>query len=165
MHAYSDYGWFPCSEDPMTFEIIFYIDSLSRPGRQVASRTVILDAVATGVYYYDNTFELMEYTASFPTVSLTEGWLSIQGKGNPSCWFMWLSSRTSLDSISIQYGGGTNYMPWDFAFCLTGTTSCCSGFTGNVDCSTEEAPDISDITRLIDYLYLSHNALPVCPEK
>jgi len=37
---------------------------------------------------------------------------------------------------------------------------CCEGLTGNVDCSESEDPDISDITRLIDYLYLSH--LPLC---
>jgi|GEM_PF-3594447 len=41
---------------------------------------------------------------------------------------------------------------------------CCEGRTGNVDCSEVEEPDISDITRLIDYLYLSH--LPLCcPEE
>ncbi|MBN1211023.1 MAG: hypothetical protein JXA92_00455 [candidate division Zixibacteria bacterium] len=37
---------------------------------------------------------------------------------------------------------------------------CCIGYTGNVDCSESESPDISDITRLIDYLYLSHS--PLC---
>lgn len=37
--------------------------------------------------------------------------------------------------------------------------SCCVGSTGNADCSEIEEPDISDITRLIDYLYLSHTAL------
>jgi len=37
--------------------------------------------------------------------------------------------------------------------------SCCVGYTGNVDCSVDEQPDISDITRLIDFLYLSHSAL------
>ncbi|MDD3731482.1 MAG: hypothetical protein PHU88_03805 [candidate division Zixibacteria bacterium] len=37
---------------------------------------------------------------------------------------------------------------------------CCIGFTGNVDCSPNEAPDISDITTLIDHLYLSHK--PLC---
>ena len=39
---------------------------------------------------------------------------------------------------------------------------CCVGVTGNVDCSEEETPDISDIVRLIDYLYLSHAEL-CCP--
>ncbi|MBN1212410.1 MAG: thrombospondin type 3 repeat-containing protein, partial [candidate division Zixibacteria bacterium] len=37
---------------------------------------------------------------------------------------------------------------------------CCTGKTGNADCSAEDQPDISDITRLIDYLYISHN--PLC---
>ena len=36
---------------------------------------------------------------------------------------------------------------------------CCLGQRGNVDCSEIEDPDISDITRLIDHLYLSHDEL------
>ena len=39
---------------------------------------------------------------------------------------------------------------------------CCIGFTGNTNCSEEEEPDVSDIVRLIDYLYLSHEPL-CCP--
>ncbi|MBN1213533.1 MAG: SBBP repeat-containing protein [candidate division Zixibacteria bacterium] len=42
--------------------------------------------------------------------------------------------------------------------------SCCVGTTGNTNCSALEEPDISDITRLIDYLYLSHVPL-CCPEE
>ena len=38
--------------------------------------------------------------------------------------------------------------------------SCCVGFVGNADCSEIDDPDISDITRLIDFLYLSHD--PLC---
>ncbi|MDD3731704.1 MAG: fibrobacter succinogenes major paralogous domain-containing protein, partial [candidate division Zixibacteria bacterium] len=34
---------------------------------------------------------------------------------------------------------------------------------GNVDCSENEEPDISDITRLIDFLYLTHE--PLCHPK
>ena len=41
---------------------------------------------------------------------------------------------------------------------------CCQGTTGNVDCSENEAPDISDITGLIDNLYLSHKPL-CCPDE
>ena len=42
-------------------------------------------------------------------------------------------------------------------------TFCCFGeSTGNVNCSDDENPDIADITRLIDFLYLSHEAL-CCP--
>lgn len=47
--------------------------------------------------------------------------------------------------------------------------NCCDaepsfGLTGNVNCSECEGPDISDITRLIDYLYLSHEPL-CCPKE
>ncbi|MFZ5980146.1 MAG: hypothetical protein ACOYVF_05890 [Candidatus Zixiibacteriota bacterium] len=41
---------------------------------------------------------------------------------------------------------------------------CCTGKAGNIDCSASEDPDISDITRLIDYLYLSQKPL-CCPEE
>ncbi|MFZ5979280.1 MAG: S8 family serine peptidase [Candidatus Zixiibacteriota bacterium] len=37
---------------------------------------------------------------------------------------------------------------------------CCDGLTGNIDCSAEDTPDLDDILRLIDYLYLS--AEPLC---
>ncbi len=42
--------------------------------------------------------------------------------------------------------------------------TCCVGITGNADCSMIDDPDISDITRLIDYLYISHTPL-CCPEE
>ncbi|MDD5427306.1 MAG: SBBP repeat-containing protein, partial [candidate division Zixibacteria bacterium] len=42
--------------------------------------------------------------------------------------------------------------------------TCCVGTTGNADCSMIDEPDISDITRLIDYLYISHTPL-CCPEE
>ena len=37
---------------------------------------------------------------------------------------------------------------------------CCEGSTGDIDCSGEEIPSMTDITRLVDYLYISH--LPLC---
>jgi len=47
---------------------------------------------------------------------------------------------------------------------IMGTPGCCIGFTGNVDCNMEEDPDISDITRLIDFIYLSQTSL-CCPDE
>ena len=43
-------------------------------------------------------------------------------------------------------------------------SGCCVGTAGNINCSESEDPDISDITRLIDFLYLSHAEL-CCPEE
>lgn len=43
-------------------------------------------------------------------------------------------------------------------------SSCCQGLTGNTDCSESENPDITDICRIIDFLYLSHAPL-CCPDE
>ncbi|MBN1212674.1 MAG: thrombospondin type 3 repeat-containing protein, partial [candidate division Zixibacteria bacterium] len=45
-----------------------------------------------------------------------------------------------------------------------GDACCCTGMRGNADCSESDEPDISDITRLIDYLYLNHAVL-CCPNE
>lgn len=41
-----------------------------------------------------------------------------------------------------------------------GCTSCCSGMRGNVDCDAGDNTDISDLSRLIDYLFISFS--PLC---
>ncbi|MDD3733009.1 MAG: N-acetylmuramoyl-L-alanine amidase [candidate division Zixibacteria bacterium] len=38
--------------------------------------------------------------------------------------------------------------------------NCCIGLRGNADCSDDEEPDISDVNRITDFLYLSHD--PLC---
>jgi hypothetical protein len=61
-------------------------------------------------------------------------------------------------------GGNTNddscVVSWSFTY----LPPCCTEYRGNVDCSEFEQPDISDITRLIDFLYLSHGPLCCLPE-
>ncbi|MBN1211207.1 MAG: SBBP repeat-containing protein [candidate division Zixibacteria bacterium] len=42
--------------------------------------------------------------------------------------------------------------------------TCCIGQTGNINCSNDEEPDISDITAYITFLYLTH-AIPCCPDE
>jgi hypothetical protein len=60
---------------------------------------------------------------------------------------------------NIICGRTTSLSPFVVVFGI-----CCVDYTGNVDCSEVEEPDISDITRLIDYLYISHEVL-CCPEE
>jgi len=43
-----------------------------------------------------------------------------------------------------------------------GNACCCIEITGNVNCSEQEIPDVADIARLIDFLYLSKTPL-CCP--
>ena len=68
--------------------------------------------------------------------------------------FIWVGTenctyRLNIDNFSEQT-----------VFC----GSCCEGHTGNTDCSPDENPDISDITVVIDYLYINHRPL-CCPEE
>lgn len=70
---------------------------------------------------------------------------------NDTCWV--LSPENAAATGGYYMGNGSTCIPDP---CFT----CCIGYTGNVDCSEVEEPDISDITRLIDYLYISNE--PLC---
>ncbi|MDD3731774.1 MAG: PKD domain-containing protein [candidate division Zixibacteria bacterium] len=69
-------------------------------------------------------------------------------------------TMTGYDSYNpVFHGALTDYVPG----LKTGTvtyikTGCCEGVTGDADCSDNE-PDISDITRLISFLYLQGSEL------
>ena len=70
-----------------------------------------------------------------------------------------------LPAFYGYYYGDYNYEPAINSGSVTYVkTGCCEGVTGDADCSGADEPDISDITRLIDYLYLSHASL-CCPEE
>jgi CubicO group peptidase (beta-lactamase class C family) len=43
-----------------------------------------------------------------------------------------------------------------------GDACCCEGLTGNIDCDPDDITDISDLTVLIDYMYLTNRPL-CCP--
>jgi|GEM_PF-2509542 len=157
-------GWSPCAENPTTFYIKFYYDNSGTPGPLAASMTKTLTGSPTGLDYIGGDYEMYEYVAYFPPISITNGWVSIQGTGGDvDCWFLWATSRDVTDNHCYQWDGGAlSDQAFDMALCLFEDTVCCAGTTGNVDCSLEEVPDISDIVRLIDYLYLSHDPL-CCP--
>jgi len=84
------------------------------------------------------------------------------------------SVASGQDTTSLKFDGYSSYQPWFYSYLLDYQpvlvpgvityTGCCLGSTGNVDCSESDVPDISDITRLIDFLYGTHSAL-CCPEE
>lgn len=49
---------------------------------------------------------------------------------------------------------------WSHHYALFISSGCCAGVTGNVDCDAQNVVDISDLTRMIDYLYVSF--APLC---
>ena len=78
----------------------------------------------------------------------------------------WVELIPEGTHVAILVGGKTALVARStklYAFDPESERVCCSGMTGNVNCSESDDPDISDITRLIDYLYLSRE--PLCCEQ
>ena len=70
---------------------------------------------------------LFEYEAQLPEpCAMTEGWLSIAGKGDPDCRFFWVSSHDG-DDWSYCVGCDGPWLPVDLNFCLLGVAGDVSG--------------------------------------
>jgi len=78
----------------------------------------------------------------------------------------WLSI-TSLDHGSKIIGASGSESPI-LGNAKTGTPlselACCVGFTGNIDCDSNNKIDIADLTALIDHLFIDRNPL-CCPRE
>jgi hypothetical protein len=61
---------------------------------------------------------------------------------------------------------GTEYFPaWDGPHCYPITvTECCAGLTGNINGDAGDNVDISDLTTLVNYLFVTYQPLP-CPSE
>jgi hypothetical protein len=110
-------GWSTCSEDPMTFNVIFYEDGAT-PGAEVCSYVLEASPVATGDSYagypaYEMTFELPG------ACDLTSGWVATQTVGE--CWFLWMSTGSGADGTSMvntSQAGWESY-EYDMTWCLS----------------------------------------------
>jgi subtilisin family serine protease len=121
LNAFNDgYEWSPCEKTVDTFEIKFYEDAAGSPGAEVCTYTVTPSKADTGLYYLD-VFPLYEYHIDLEECCyLPSGWVSIQGTGDPNCWFMWMSSGTG-DSFCYQWDGDELIAKEnDLSLCLTG---------------------------------------------
>ncbi|UCC43378.1 MAG: CRTAC1 family protein [Candidatus Zixiibacteriota bacterium] len=74
-----------------------------------------------------------------------------------------LGDATIVDSMIVQWPSGIEQILTDVEInqFLTIEELCCQGVTGNVDYDPDNLVDIGDLTRLIDYLFISYNE-PVC---
>ncbi|MFZ5981895.1 MAG: C10 family peptidase [Candidatus Zixiibacteriota bacterium] len=72
-----------------------------------------------------------------------------------------LSAYSGVVQLMFRFGtdGYVTSEGWYIDNITVTSGGCCIGYTGDVNCTGGEVPDISDITRLIDYLYISHSAL------
>lgn len=76
--------------------------------------------------------------------------------------FIALGQTIPIQQIkTVQVAGKSTRLVIAKFFARTG--GCCRGFTGNVDCDVSDNIDIADVTRIIDYLYISFS--PLCCQK
>jgi C1A family cysteine protease len=66
------------------------------------------------------------------------------------------------DPLFATYAG--DYIPDIMVDTLTSGEPCCVGTRGNVDGDPEEIVDLGDLTKLVDYLYISKVPPPCLPE-
>ena len=123
-------------------------------------------------------YPALTITLGSPPVNLTGIFLTptsfhVQGSVSSDCVVTYMLDGQFTDSVTFtayldkSVSGGPSCV---FTLCypdqganITGTrASCCSGFTGNVDCDPANGTDISDLSTLIDNLYISFS--PLCCE-
>lgn len=114
-------SWTPCGEDPMPYTFTFY-DLAMAP---VASYNASLSGVASVSYAGYPSFD---YHFDLPApLTLSDGYLSIQGGGDNQCWFLWMSSATGTDGASLLSTDGAAWAvdAFDLNYCFTlGAATC-----------------------------------------
>jgi hypothetical protein len=145
INAYLSGSWQACTDSDPTYQIKFYADSAGVPGAEVASYTVTPTITPTGIIYA-GLFNMAYFSVPSLSPCVTEfnGWVSIQGLGDNTCWFLWASSHDGDLSSCIMTNGVqdcTTYL-YDLAVCLTGVYvpqfgACCDDSTGICDDNIE----------------------------
>lgn len=70
--------------------------------------------------------------------------------------------NVKVDGVSVGAPMSHTINPVTKDYTIDVSFSCCGGLTGNVDCDPANGRDISDLSALIDYLYISFTPL-CCP--
>jgi hypothetical protein len=120
-----------CDEADPTFNIAFHENAGGVPGAPVCSYTVTATRTPTGIFYLGA--ELNEYSTGLPVPCvLVNGWISIEGLGDPECWFLWMSAGVGTSHCQ---GCQDENQSFDLSLCLVGTEggvfgACCDDSTG-----------------------------------
>jgi hypothetical protein len=149
------------------------------PGALLYSENFTLDQ-ATYALPYIGTIKLSQAVCVNGPFFVSLQYVGDSGTVFPSVMF---DSRMPGDScLNWGYGPTTDWDRWNHYWSGTlpgnlilwveGETNsatcnnplCCVGLTGNVDCDADDLCDISDLTRMIDYLYISFSPL-CCPKE
>jgi hypothetical protein len=145
-------GWYDCEETDNTFVIGFYEDAGGVPGDVVCSYELTAERKPTGISYLGS--ELNEYTVDLPEPCvLVNGWISIMGKGEPGCWFLWLSAGYGY---SYCEGCQPPEQDWDLSICMIGEEggvfgACCNDLTAECAEDVEIIDCLGEDMRFLPY--------------
>lgn len=122
---WSGSAWSACDENPMPLRVKFYEDEAGLPGAVVSSTLAHVVPVDTGWRYTG--YPICEFFVRLGTpCTLHSGWFSVQGEGDPTCWFLWNSSTSGDGKSLFQTGSGTPvWRTYDLSVCLLGAGACC----------------------------------------
>ncbi|MGF3584392.1 MAG: OmpL47-type beta-barrel domain-containing protein [Thermoplasmatota archaeon] len=116
-------GWIPGNQNTLPFEVKFYEDGGTAPGAVVATYTLpAITPENTGQVYAGFTMYKWTYDIT-PSVSLEDGWISIQSTTAPDgAWLLWAGSPEGNLNM-WQQGASPPQIAGDCAFNLSGTAS------------------------------------------
>lgn len=119
-----------------------------------------------------NAFDVARVRVSTNGTNFSEVWSNIQYTAGG----YWMEDELDISAFAdgqqtvyVQFAmgptnGGVRYCGWNVddleVYGHNCVTSCCQGRRGNVDCDPADGADISDLTALIDNLYISFT--PLC---
>ncbi len=120
-----------CEESDPTFIISFHEDAGGVPGAEVCSYTRLATREPLGILYLGAELNRYEVQLPEPCV-LVNGWISIVGLGDFSCWFLWMSAGPGE---SYCQNCAAPHEDFDLSLCLAGTEggvfgACCVEATG-----------------------------------
>jgi hypothetical protein len=164
----------PCFEDPMPFEFTFYADIAGIPdtANPICAHVDTIAGIATGLIYNTSIgpFEAFYYeTVLDPCCTLTDGWISIGGVGDPDCWFYWVSSGNVGSGFAYQQtlvDGVLGVTDYDLSLCLTptGGSGECDYIIGDVNGSNNyNGLDITYGVNFFKYGSPDPQCDPDCP--
>ncbi len=127
---YYDNGWHASDvEDPMTFDIKFYNNAAAGygPGALVDSFSVTLNRTTVDSVTFSGEPVYMYHADLSHSVTLSEGWISIQGTSVSSPtdpWFLWSESPIGdyYSTLSTDSGSSWDIVNPDYSFALYSET-------------------------------------------
>lgn len=131
LSAYNDgSSWGTCDgSNPEIFDVVFYEMNGQEIGDVFLSETG-LEAVPVGTgEMFADAYEIYQYTVvlTTPVSDLPQGYVSIAGATDNSCWFLWIDAPTGSGNASqyVEADGTWSDLGVPMAICLAGEMSTC----------------------------------------